>query len=547
MEDLIQIGAWPELELARFRKQQRQLDATCVNDFQSGDGVYMGAWQEYELSKNMVPRQRQQPSAPRRAPSRPRRQGDKPLRRTCAQPAQASSCSRESRPPRKPAVPRPRSCGGPRRGNSGIPVQRRPDVCVGTPQRVPVSNDMSTREVFDMEGELWLEERNDHGDPQPYPDQALPHRMLDGHTRLVEYEDSLAAASSSSSRLAASLRLARDEEHGFRPEPDLIPAYGEGRSSHNQQLFRLQAERQPSRNEGHGFHNHQGFRLDERHACRNQQGSRLQAAFRLSRGDEAHAFPHQQGPLYIGPWQEFMLAKLIQHHQLDQRGPLRQNYPSQVVKQEYADQDGAEPFERLSSSGSLASAPGALSQPVHSSLQQRFHRGERMVRERERQDCAGVAFPRPRSAPRQRVNSCDNATRGPGQRKIGPSLQEKRLAHISHMRRLYAQPCSSLPSGAAPEFFEAQFPDVAHNDFDADNSDGEHLHSQATPFSPGLETVVSPHSQSMGSTGEMLIAWCNDLPSHMSSPHALSPNGNLYDPHLYTRDDSFDSGGDAEL
>lgn len=246
----------------------------------------------------------------------------------------------------------------------------------------------------------------------------------------------------------------------------------------------------------------------------------------------------QQGPLlYIGPWQEFMLAKLIQHHHQQE--------------QENAD-DGLNLHEH---SGRLS---GSSRSSIQSSSQVRLQHyyivGERALKPSVRHDTRVAAAPRPRSAPRAR--SSVGTAGGPSGVREGlsarhlrqPSSQEQRYAHIMQMRRLYgiredsAGHGATAPEEAAPEppaetvdawaigtaGPEAELNRVAEvvrqSEEDSAPGRGRPVQLQNSPAlsRPSTEQPLS-RSQSMASTGEMLIAWCQGLPSEVSSPHGWPP------------------------
>jgi len=159
--------------------------------------------------------------------------------------------------------------------------------------------------------------------------------------------------------------------------------------------------------------------------------------------------------MYIGPWQEYKLAKLIQHHQQQQQAlvqtPLGQQRPGNRLRQSRPCLTDADDIASVTSSTrsgtSFKSAQSAPSQlrsgrvSAQSRLNDFYEHWDRNDRQTARGDVVADAGPqqtrrlppRPRSSngrPKAIAKKRPKAT-------SGPSFEEERRARILHMKNLY--------------------------------------------------------------------------------------------------------------
>lgn len=153
--------------------------------------------------------------------------------------------------------------------------------------------------------------------------------------------------------------------------------------------------------------------------------------------------------MYIGPWQEYKLAKLIQHHQ-EQQTPSAQRRPSSQTRLRPPVPRQRRCLESPSSTrsgvsfNSTQSAPAQLpAQSSSSSAQSRLNDFYEHWEHNTRQEATGGAAAQQtrRLPPRPRSSSSTGKPKAGAKRrpkaKAGPSLEDERRARILHMKRLY--------------------------------------------------------------------------------------------------------------
>jgi len=152
--------------------------------------------------------------------------------------------------------------------------------------------------------------------------------------------------------------------------------------------------------------------------------------------------------MYIGPWQEYKLARLIQHHQEQQspsvpRRPTSQSRRRLVVSRQRKSSDGqlddAASVTSSTRSGvslqSTQSAPAQLPAPsAQSRLNDFYQHYERGARQDVPMTKAGARLP-PR--PRSSIGRGQPAAKRKPKAKAGPSFEDERRARILQMKRLY--------------------------------------------------------------------------------------------------------------
>mmetsp|Transcript_34575 Transcript_34575/g.71994 ORF Transcript_34575/g.71994 Transcript_34575/m.71994 type:complete len:254 (-) Transcript_34575:22-783(-) len=246
--------------------------------------------------------------------------------------------------------------------------------------------------------------------------------------------------------------------------------------------------------------------------------------------------------MYIGPWQEYKLARLIQHqHQVlatetrEVRGGSHQASPS-------SSRSG---FSGFSSCSAPAQLPGQPSVQVR--LNDYCDTVERLTKANDRKRWAP---PRPRlpsgsstGSTRPYSSSSRNSEKGPGlgssssassvgaAKRRAPggkppkavSFEEQRRARIRHMQKLYGLGQAETKDTASM-IIEPQ----SRGKSDVEKSPGQDQPSEPTSpkseeWTLNLPTVkeADPLSLSMGSSGG-LIAWSKGL-----QPDALSPQASL--------------------
>jgi len=162
--------------------------------------------------------------------------------------------------------------------------------------------------------------------------------------------------------------------------------------------------------------------------------------------------------MYIGPWQEFKLAKLIQQHQQQQERPgsrqRRPLVPRQNSKSDICNDDAVSVTSSTRSGVSYKSTQSAPQPSAQSRLNEFYEHYERSARHDDvsnaasnRTDRTRRLPPRPQSSSRPKAV----AKRRP-KAKSAPSFEEERRARIQHMKSLYGlgPPCAEVqPSSAS--------------------------------------------------------------------------------------------------
>lgn len=278
--------------------------------------------------------------------------------------------------------------------------------------------------------------------------------------------------------------------------------------------------------------------------------------------------------MYIGPWQEFKLAKLLQAQQGPPQSHRTLRTPSGLTPQSAIDKTrggSLQEFDTASVSSSTRSGFSTKSAPPRTSAQSRL---DSMYRDHERGGLgasssasasalstpAGARPPRPRSsagAGARRPGACAQGRgRGPARRAVPkPSSEEaskaERRARIAQMQRLYglggdggeaptpaaqepASPAlSSLSSIASTEQPPPGIPEGGRKTYTRHEGSVAHARTPSIPEAAPLGVAAAPFSTqgldceetvdvNGGADTADLIAW-----SRMLRPAELSPEATL--------------------